>query len=379
MKLGLGERCVATFPIAFQQGMAAKGRARALGDDPDRWRWGGDGDVDALLLVYAATRRLLGEELAARKAELQRFGLATLAEIPLDEVRQPLVEPFGFRDGVSQPVLRGSTRSARLRDAADIVEPGEIVLGYRDNLGIVPPMPRTRGRDIGRNGTYLVVRQLEQDVAGFRDYVSGKARDLAQARDPRVPPGSREALEHWIAAKMMGRWRDGSSLVRHPDRPGIWTGESHVPDNDFRLGSEDPVGLRCPLGSHIRRANPRDSFDPGSSVQVGITNRHRILRVGRRYEHAPGENPGLMFMCLNADIERQFEFLQQTWILGADFHGLGEIDPIVGYGPQGETMTIPTPGGPLRLDGLAKFVTMRGGGYFFLPGRSTVRFLAGLA
>jgi deferrochelatase/peroxidase EfeB len=258
------------------------------------------------------------------------------------------------------------------------VAPGEIVLGYRDGLDFVPPSPESKGRDIGRNGTFLVVRQLEQDTAGFRRYVDEMAGKLAcDPRDPRVPGCDRGELAAWIAAKMMGRWANGSSLVRNPHKPGS---DADEPDNDFLYGREDPYGLRCPLGAHIRRANPRDSFDPGSPVQIEITNRHRILRVGRGYESGgkDGKGSGLLFMCINADIERQFEFLQQTWILDREFHGLeDEIDPVVAYRREGCAMTIPTAHGPLRLQGLAKFVTVRGGGYFFMPARSTLQMLAG--
>lgn len=87
-----------------------------------------------------------------------------------------------------------------------------------------------------------------------------------------------------------------------------------INENSLGLGLEDPEGLRCPFGAHIRRANPRDSL--GSMEQVAISNRHRILRIGRQYSRRPERTPGLLFMCLNGDLERQFEFVQQTWILG---------------------------------------------------------------
>jgi deferrochelatase/peroxidase EfeB len=237
-------------------------------------------------------------------------------------------------------------------------------------------VPRCNGQDIGRNGTFLVVRQLEQDKAEFDDCVAAAARTLAS--DGRAPKLGTAKLAEWVKAKMVGRWPDGSSLVRHPEKPREEDDPPSAPDNAFLFGREDPDGLRCPLGAHVRRANPRDSFEPGSQVQLGITNRHRILRVGRVYEPAKGDKSGLLFMCVNADIERQFEFLQQTWLLGPDFDGLNnEIDPVVGHRSDEDTMTIPTPGGPLRLPGLKKFVKVLGGGYFFMPSKSAVRALAG--
>ena len=152
------------------------------------------------------------------------------------------------------------------------------------------------------------------------------------------------------------------------------------PDNDFLFGVEDPQGLRCPYGAHVRRVNPRDSLSPGSQDQIGISNRHRIIRVGRGYLGKDGTTTeGLMFMCLNGDIERQFEFIQQTWMGSTKFHGLtGESDPLASRGGEDEnSFSIPTRRGPIRMQGLPQFVTMRGGGYFFLPGRQLLMFLAG--
>ena len=387
-KLGLDDRSIATFPIAFQQGMASQGRLRALGDDPTDWDWGNENkdvpndgkqasgsEVDALLMLYAATRCELDAQINLRKNEVDDYHCSTIREIALTDLpedRDSLKEPFGFRDGISQPVIRGTIKwSKKDRDWMHAVEPGELVLGYRDNMGNLAPSPECHGTELGRNGTYLVVRQLEQDVDGFNKFVSNTAQKFAD--DIRMPKGSPAEREHWIAAKMVGRWKDGSSLVQHPDAPpGL-----PVSDNSFLYGREDPDGMRCPLGAHIRRANPRDSFEPESQLQMSITNRHRILRVGRGYRPGCNGRPGLLFMCINADIERQFEFLQQSWILGSNFDNLdNEIDPIVGYRHDNEKMTIPTPEGPLRLSGLAKFVKVLGGGYFFMPGKTAIHFIA---
>ena len=137
--------------------------------------------------------------------------------------------------------------------------------------------------------------------------------------------------------------------------------------------------MNCPLGSHVRRANPRDSLGEDRETMIEIGKRHRILRVGRAYrtELAEGkEEKGLFFMCLNADIERQFEFIQQTWVSAPHFHGLaGERDPLVGTGRDGSFYTIPTASGGATLEKLSQFVTLRGGGYFFMPSRRAIRFM----
>lgn len=367
VKLGLDGASLASFPDAFRQGMDHPQRRRALGDTGPHWVWDSPA-VDAVLLVYVNDQARLQPEIAHECRNLARLGCAVSRNIPMAPL-QP-TEPFGFTDGISQPIMRGTVRGSREADRLNTVNPGELVLGYRDNLGIVAPSPRMGGRDIGRNGTFLVVRHLEQDARGFDQYLQNEAARLIAVQDPRVPTNDVVKLAEWIGAKMLGRWRDGSSLVRNPEASA---GRKKRPfaDNAFLYGREDPDGLRCPFGAHIRRANPRESLDPGSEVQIDISNRHRILRVGRNYEPAAGANPGLLFMCVNADIERQFEFLQQSWILGANFHGLeNEVDPIIGCTQR--EMIVPTPSGPLRLRNLGEFVRVLGGGYFFMPGRSAL-------
>lgn len=374
-KLGLYPTALDTFPVAFQQGLAPDGRARVLGDDPKAWSWNAE-QTDAVLLLYSDSVPKLDEEVRKAREALGKFGCKPLHDIRTVEVTKTAIEPFGFRDGISQPVMRGTLRASREpydSRSLNTIQPGELVLGYRDNLGIVAPTPRAYGQDIGRNGTFLVVRQLEQNTVAFDQYLADAARELA--KHPGAPSKDPAVLQDWIGAKMVGRWKDGTSLVRHPHEKGS-AKKPREPDNTFMFGREDPDGLRCPLGAHIRRSNPRDSFEPDSQTQVDISNRHRILRVGRAYDRNGGANPGLLFMCVNADIERQFEFLQQSWIFGNNFHGLhDEVDPIVGNCPD-KSMNVPTPNGPIQLRTLGSFVTALGGGYFFMPGKSAVRTLA---
>lgn len=437
-RLGLAPEALATFPFTFLEGPATATRARMLGDigasDPAGWAWGRQ-PSDAVLLVYGRTQAAV-DELVGKLAKDPR--LSGSHRIPLRPVQK--TEPFGFADGLSQPVIRGTHKALRSGDPLHLVEPGEFVLGYKDNRGNLPPGPclpaagdpanllpllatvtdfgrpvAAASRDLGFNGSYLVIRQLEQDTAAFGAYCAAQAEAVRDSFPFDITP-------EFIGAKLIGRWQDGSPLVRHPQHPpqeekriyqshalvsrkmsalqggaaegtpatarvtpeampgGAVTppiGGSHRIENDFLFGTEDPQALRCPYGAHIRRSNPRDSFTPGSTEQIGITNRHRIIRVGRQYEPAAGENPGLLFMCLNGDIERQFEFLQQTWIGNPSFHGLsGEADPL-----QGETQgrrsgfTIPTVEGPVSLATVPDFVTTKGAGYFFIPGRRLVEYL----
>lgn len=383
-------------PSAFVQGMADPNRARMLGDFyghesdpgfPTTRPWGrsqtpGEGD-DAIILVHAdapgkLARMLLLVESLAVKSLGHTVTWKQLLEPPYKPAGPPWYPPatppsvanvLDARDGISQPIIRGLKGSREPQRSIHVVEPGEMVIGYRDNLSNRIPEPAGGGVNNLKNGTFLVVRQLQFDRAGFDNFLAEKATQM-------LPPGADAAAvltqQQWIAGKMLGRWPSGASLVREPDADP----DSQKPDNDFLYGQEDPAGVRCPLGSHARRMNPRDSLDPGSRTPLAVTNRHRILRVGRRYRRANTE--GLMFMCLNADIERQFEFLQQTWALGASFRGLNrEVDPLLGPGEPDQGFSIPGESGTVRLVGLPRFVELIGGGYFFLPGKDYLERLSG--
>ena len=418
-RLGCNDQLIDQFPIAFQEGMSVPHRAECLGDTgedkPALWWWGhGDKAVDAAITLYGENEQILQDEIQAQRTRLEQAGGSIVRQIDLEETAPKgfKKEPFGFADGISQPIIKGTRRWIAESDAIHVVEPGEFILGYLDNRGFLPNTPGVPAtedprnilpvirstvagelpdfshsganapRDLGRNGTYLVIRQLEQDVDSFKQFLSETAKKLKGRQG--VPADLDEyQLGEWLAAKIVGRWRDGTSLVRYPHAPGTgWDGKrEREPDNSFLFGAEDPLGERCPYGSHIRRTNPRESFTPGSTDQLAISNRHRMLRVGRSYAANPAKDiprPGLMFMCINADIERQFEFIQQTWAMSTHFQGLdGEVDPILGRGLKGGRLTVPTEEGPLLVTGFKDFVTVRGGGYFFMPSRRAICYLAG--
>jgi deferrochelatase/peroxidase EfeB len=445
-RLGLPADSLETFPFAFLEGMVTPARARILGDlgenGSEHWKWGHT-QPDAALLVYGRSEQAVADLETKLIQDARTHGVSEPYRIPLKQVGS--TEPFGFADGISQPVIRGSYKALRSGDPIHIVEPGEFILGYPDNRQNIPPGPTMpaledpgnrlpllggapdfshnaveKTRDIGFNGSYLVIRQLEQNVSAFNEYCESEARRLIQ--EHRLPPPYVVNAE-FIAAKLVGRWKDGGSLVRHPyespheekkhtdspaprkmsmraksafaptsavtvrpktnppGEPAIEPAAAQSADNDFLFGTEDPEALRCPYGAHVRRSNPRDSFDPGSADQIDISNRHRIIRVGRQYVPEEGENPGLLFMCLNGDIERQFEFVQQTWLKSPSFHGLScEKDPLLGDAEKGVcSYTIPTREGPVRLLPMERFITTRGGGYFFIPGKRLIEYLSATA
>jgi Dyp-type peroxidase family len=388
------------FPSAFVLGMDSPTRSRVLGDvganDPVKWSWGNHAHpVHAVLLIYADDEARLKAVEDRHQKLLADNKLAQAWRIRmkrLPDVGQPIREPFGFVDGISQPAIRG-VRSSRSALTDDLVEPGEFILGYRDGRQQFPPTPQIEKshdvagrlpdlpkdfppsagrehdvRDLGQNGSYLVIRQLEQNVTKFNDFLT---KGASQLTDPHTD-------EEWLAAKMVGRWRkNGAPLVAYPNGPP--PSYDTKQESPLLFGKQDPQGLACPFGAHIRRANPRDNFDGTDEEQIGLTNRHRLLRRGRPYvpaNNSSADGAGLVFMCLNADIERQFEFVQQTWVGSKSFSGLvNEDDPVVG---AGDTFTIPTEHGPVRVHGLQQFVTVVGGAYFFLPGARALDFLCNL-
>jgi deferrochelatase/peroxidase EfeB len=195
------------------------------------------------------------------------------------------------------------------------------------------------------------MRQLRQDVQAFRSFLESAA------------PDSRAAQER-LAARMVGRWPNGTSVVVAPEREAQ-VAEEHL--NDFRYFPLDRHGFRCPIGSHVRRSNQRDSTAAIDTMKHALkrVNSHRLLRRGRLY--GPGFDPlrpddgerGLVFICMNTDLRRQFEFVQQSWLHGAQFGGLlDERDPLVG---PGGAFTVQCPEGNQHVSGLKPFVTVRGG------------------
>jgi len=380
--LGLPEETLHLFSNEFVDGMTTPHRRRILGDldenAPERWEWGGPSRrVDAVLLLYAQGRRALGA-LDEEQTRLLAGGGRVVGRLGTSDLQG--YEPFGFRDGISQPIVDGLSRTGP-RELT--VRFGEFVLGYPNEHGRYTdePLLDSSTGSLGRNGSYLVFRQLRQDVGGFWRFMD----DATRLDDGSADPHGRLRL----AAKMVGRWPEGSPLALAPERNDPALEEA----NDFRY-HVDSRGVRCPVGAHIRRANPRDALDPrpGSDRSLAINRRHRLLRRGREYgppltidealrgEDELDEERGLHFICLNGNIARQFEFVHDTWLNNPKFAGFyDDSDPLVSPSqPFGGTFTIPTESVRERVTGVPRFVSVKGGGYFFLPGLAAARHLASL-
>lgn len=331
--IGVPDRVVCTFPDTFKEGMAES--CEELGDDRKQFE---DGLLGAhvLLTVLTVDENTRGRREPELTKELKASGFEPLKAQRAD-VLEGLREPFGFRDGIAQPQPDLTPLGGPPPPNGKRVALGEFVLGYDDEGGGKPGEPA----EIGHNGTFMVVRKLEQDVDGFAKYL-------------RKHSGGDPEREERLAAKLLGRRRDGTPLVHVPGPSPPAEGE---PANNFGY-AHDEHGRQCPLGAHIRRANPRDGLDP-----EGIfSKRHRILRRGVPY--AEDGRQGLMFVCLQASIARQFEFIQCEWLNDGETLGLGD-DPDL-TSPADGKMVIQ--GSPPDLVEIHQFVTCRGGDYFFAPG-----------
>jgi Dyp-type peroxidase family len=358
-------------------GMASRGRV-LRDNDPAAWQLGGRDRLDVLVMIYQRSDE-------ARRAQLdehRRALVAAGATVRPDELARPMPdgrEHFGFADGLSQPFLPGLNLAPRPGEQRIAV--GEILLGYHNAYGQLPISPTWDRFDLGRNGTYLVFRKLQQDVARFWRWIAGHAGRLAGG-----DPDTTTALTELLAAKLVGRWRSGAPLVLAPDRDDL-TCATRDRLNDFGFLQRDPDGLWCPISSHVRRANPRDARGGSAAESELVVSRHRILRRGRSYG-APlspedaiahgddGVERGLYFICLQASIARGFEFIQQSWLANPGFLGLHrEPDPILGGSGLGH-VTIPAEPVRLRLTEVPTVVTHIGGGYFFVPSLSALARIA---
>ena len=326
-------------------------------------------------------------------------------------------EHFGFVDGISDPVFKGQYEMLEeqlfkrgggklnkglkgLPDGWEALDTGEFILGHVDEGQEIAAATQPAG--FMRNGTFMVWRKLQENVEAFEAYIEDQADLWMRVTGETDRTAARETLK----AKMVGRWSSGIPLMVAPTwadqqrvaakyadaleilrrRPATLLEKARVAEyelmlTNFRYG-DDLHGARCPFGSHIRRANPRDMLDPVLSAHKGSTtlvNRRRILRRGLPYLDPTGEK-GVIFMAGCASIFRQFEFVQQQWMsYGLDFEAGNDTCPLVGARTQSEKYVIPA--GPANATpfiaaNLPEFVTTRGGEYFFLPSLSAIRMIA---
>lgn len=382
--LGLPPALLQSFPDAFAAGAAA--RAAGLGDSgdaaPSQWAYGGAGAEHLVLSLYTdeahrATCFTLTQQLRGLMAQ---HGVAELGAFDAESFPHGAVH-FGYRDGIAQPRIQGVPRkdSDALPEMQPAAPPGEFLLGkgyvnqFAGNwLGDIPP-------ELGDNASYGVLRMIRQEVASFETLLQRVAARYA------VDP-------EWVAAKLMGRWRNGVPLTlaptatMPPEMPaGRLNAFDYAPTPEHPAYLDDAQGLRCPIGSHIRRLNPR------SALTMGKPHTRRLIRRAMPYgpmwqpgQADDGIERGLIGYFVCGDVAAQFEFLLQTWAQ-RDFatHGLrGTTEPILGtQPPQGGRFVIRTDNAldPIVIDSLPQLTFTRGCLYCFLPGIGGLRRLAALA
>jgi Dyp-type peroxidase family len=364
--LGVPQESLDSFSWEFQQGMAA--RFRDLGDtgesSPEHWEQPlGSSDVHVIIVAVSPNAERLEAALdRARKTYQAMQGIKAIWRQDCHALANDK-EPFGFRDGISHPAIEGSGVPGS-NPHEEPLKAGEFVIGYPDEMGSIQ---RTTPELLGRNGTYVVFRKLQQRVAEFRRYLKEQSTNLAD--------------EELLAAKMMGRWRSGAPLALCPLHDDPVLGADPRRNNDFLFQDDDPSGMKTPAGSHIRRSNPRDA-----SI-AGFARIHRMIRRGTAYGPTlpdgvlddDGADRGLMFAFVGAHLGRQFEFVQSQWINDGVFFGGGDDqDPIVASGDKPINFTVPRKPVRKRLQGIPQFVVNRGGEYCFMPGLQALRWLANL-
>ena len=399
LALGLVEKNVQSFIREFREGMVTPHRQRLLGDqnssDPQNWNWGGPNNqqVHLILMIFERTEEKLNQRVEQMLQQFDQYGLRAVHILNADTFPDDK-EHFGFRDSISQPAIIGSGVEGLDRDK---IKSGEFVLGYKNEYNVHPDTPLikepqgdmemlstdpdgTDQKDLGRNGTYFVLRQLKEDVDGFWNFLNEKTKNEDGSPNPE------ESTR--IAAKMMGRWPSGAPLVKFPHKdPGGLNNE-----NDFVYTETDKLGLHCPFGSHTRRTNPRDNFEEtGPAESLKLTRKHRLMRrvrsygekfVGSATQHSPVNEVGILFGCFNADINRQFEFIQYSWANYPKFKQLyADPDPFIGVKENPDEgvvqqFTIPQETYNKYVDGLKSFVTVKGGAYFFFPSITVLRYLS---
>jgi Dyp-type peroxidase family len=440
--LGVPRASLQTFPDEFAMGMQA--RKEILGDDgasaPENWDEVWKKSVDILISINGQDDACLAEryqevvalsEQSAGGVQLLRghSGASGATDLPFQpataiyEDGQPTAkEHFGYTDGIGDPFFKGAgshdsnvigggkvTKLApEGRLGWEPLETGEFILGYKDEAFECPEAPSPKL--LSHNGTFMVYRKLHENTASFDAYLEHVGREF---------PGGKEAL----AAKFAGRWRNGAPVSKFPTEAEAnefadrWSKakadiattrdpleRARKKDAFAELNRQfsafdyrdDLAGGRCPMGAHIRRANPRSAleFDHEGAFETpgALANRRRLIRRGLPYgasytpaERKDAEDHGIVFMAICASIRRQFEFVQQQWInYGNDFQLANEKDALLGNhgkdarGATGAMVIQADPkqdAPPFFCSKIPRFVETRGGEYFFVPSLTALRMI----
>ena len=390
MALGISAADEAAFGLsfpAFKVGPELPKSARLNGDvgtsAPINWQLGGARKAVLLVVsVYADDADELSRQLAALRQGLARHGLTEVVAWPVDALSGPEGAAerhvhFGYQDGLSQPRLAILGEPGGAPDMQPQASVGEFLLGsnYRNVYGGVNSLGGLSPA-LAENATFCALRIMAQDVAGFERLLDEASASHCVSRE-------------WLAAKLMGRWRNGTPLSQSPndaapdDNPAQRNAFDFAPSQAHPGTLDDADGLRCPVGAHIRRLNPR------SAVVAGKPYSRRLLRRGMPYgpayagaEDSPAPARGLVGLFMCADLDRQFEFMLRQWAQGdqATSGVRAEQDPIIGAqrdplqgSPMRHSFRIPRGGGQadIVLD-MPRLVSTVGSAYLFMPGLASL-------
>ena len=387
---------------AFKDGMASR---QQILNDPPSGQWTTlkpDPDLHGVFVLAGASHAEVVDIISLRLAPPADNGWKRLGE-QIGQVRPDPVrghEHFGYADGVSQPGVRGTIDDGSAfipstgpdddqgMEGQDLLWPGEFVFGYpgQDEMKPItekgpvaaPPVP------FMNNGSFFVFRRLAQLVPEFNALVNNASSAIAGSSDKASPD--------LLGAQMVGRWKSGAPIINAPMQDDATIADGTAKVNAFEFNG-DRTGLKCPWAAHVRKAYPRNDVlgnttpsDDESNAAESKTQTHRLMRRGIAFgpevtedeamsgTSAGGDQTrGLLFMCYQTSLDKQFEFVQQRWADTTDFTQPGSgIDPIIGQSANvlrpflgaapfsGVAANKPT----MQLKG---FVHMQGGAYFFVP------------
>jgi deferrochelatase/peroxidase EfeB len=371
---------------AFTEGAAQ--RAKLVGDtgpsSPEHWidafQKGGDHVMVTLHAISPDAMQTYTNRLVALFSDGDGFreiwrqdGMA-LMEMQNGQPTPTARVHFGYTDGISMTTIRGGPEKYH-PDHQEPCEPWLFVLQEEAENYIVP-----EPRELGLNGSFAVFKKIETDVVGFENFLQSNKDKI----DPEL-----------LAAKICGRWRNGVPLALSPDTDSPAGGIAADQMNNYEYvnadGSGDPKGLRCPVGAHMRRINPRGQPVTGQGVPGGSNNTHRLIRRGLPYgpaydptEPYDGLERGLLGYFINSSIENQYEFVLGHWVNDSEFAGAVRLnpkskDPMIGaQDPAQSIFVIPQANGApsIKVTGFSTFVTTKAAAYCFLPSVTAIKFIA---
>jgi Dyp-type peroxidase family len=430
---------------AFKQGLLKRSQDGLLGDpvgrgglgDPDNWVVGGPGKEPDVVLVLAGDERDELDREVARvvqtlfpRTDADGGTITSGIEILFRQDGATLLGPlrghehFGFRDGVSQPGIRGQlpdgsflTVNQNPRDinqgkpGQDLLWPGEFVFGYPgqdadkdvEDPGPDPlSNPDRKAPEFARNGSFLVFRRLRQEVGMFHRFLQSLAAQFQVSPD-------------LVGARMVGRWASGAPAVVTPQADDPDLAADDCRNNNFEYGEpgdaptgrkplpgdcqnvaeppNDPDGTKVPFAGHIRKSYPRNDTSPDvPPLNEKSTQTHRLLRRGIPFgaqSASSGFRPiddgverGLLFLAYQTSIVDQFEFVTQNWVNNPNFKQRGAgFDPIIGQNDQDpnrvRTFQLNIAGETQPVTADQDWVIPTGGGYFFAPSIKGLQDLAG--